>query len=99
MDQYEEAKVAFETIISRGRTAAIRKAAEGYWTAYNSDEGADEEAGRNLEQAVKSIPLDYRQPTVKYLDELTSSKASSDDISACYLAFAIGVVDRIVTMA
>jgi tetratricopeptide (TPR) repeat protein len=99
MEQYEEAKIAFEKIISHGRTAAIRKAAEGYWTAFNTAEGADEEAGKNLEQAVKSIPLDYRQPTLKYLEELNNNKKNNDDSASCYLTFAIGIVDRIVSMA
>jgi len=98
MEQNKEAKETFEKIISHGRTTAIRKAAENFWAAYNSDEGFNDEAGKNLEQAIKSIPIDYRQPTIQHLEELNNCKESNDDISSCYLTFAIRIVDRIVSI-
>ena len=67
MKENKEAADAFEKIISHGRTLAIRKTAEAYWSSYNSAEGADEILDKNLEQAIKSIPIDYRSPTIKPL--------------------------------
>jgi hypothetical protein len=99
LQQHEQAKAAFEKIISLGRTAAIRKAAKDYWTACNTDEGASEEAGKNLELAIRAIPLDYRQPTVKPLEELGHCMENSDDTSSCYFTLVIALADRIVKLS
>jgi len=95
MKENKEAVDAFEKIISHGRTLAIRKAAEAYWSSYNSAEGADEKLGKNLEQAIKSIPIDYRSPTIKPLEDLNACKENNTVISTCYLTLAISLVDRI----
>ena len=99
MDLHDQADAAFKKLISHGRTSAIRKAAEVYWSSYNSDEGASEKIGMNFEQSTKSIPIDYRQPTIKHLDELNNCKENDTDIKSCYLKFAISVVDRVITLA
>ena len=98
MSQREEADAAFKRIINQGRTASIRKSAEAYWAAYTSEAGADKAVGKKFEDAIKGIPLDYRQPTVKYLEDLNSCKESNPDDATCYLAFAIAIVDRIVSL-
>jgi len=99
MSENKEAAEAFEKIISHGRTSAIRKAAEAYWSSCNSAEGADESLGRNLEVAIQSIPIDYRSPTVKPLEDLKTCKENSADTSTCYLTLAINLVDRITKIA
>ena len=98
MEQTEQEKIVFwKKIIRHGRALYIRKAAEAYWSAYKSEEGASDEVGKKLEQAIKSIPIDYRQPTLKHLEELKSCNETNDDTSACYLNFAIRIVDRIIS--
>ena len=101
MSQNEQARDAFDRIINLGRTAEIRNTAKAYWTAHTSDAGATEENGLNFEKAIRNIPLDYRQPTVKYLEDLDNCKAncSNDDIASCYLDFAVAIVDRIVKLS
>ena len=99
MDQQAQALAAFEKIISHGRTAEIRKSAQAYWTAYTSDQGADETTGTNFEKAIRNIPIDYRQPTLKPLEELNDCKQDGNDDSACYLNLAISLVDRIIKLA
>jgi len=98
MVQNDAAKAAFEKIISNGRTLSIKKAAKAYWDAYESEAGASDEAGLNLEKAIKSIPLDYRQPTVKFLEDLDNCKQGDSDNTDCYLAFAVAIVDKIVSL-
>jgi len=95
MKDNKEATDAFEKIISHGRTTAIRKAAKAYWSSCNSAEGADEKLGKDLELAIKSIPIDYRSPTIKPLEDLNACKESNTDISTCYLTLAVSLVDRI----
>lgn len=98
MGQNDSANAAFEKIIANGRTLSIRKAAKAYWDAHQSEGGASETAGTNLETAIKSIPLDYRQPTVKHLEDLDNCKQSDTDNSSCYLTFAVAIVDKIVSL-
>ena len=96
MNLHEQAEAAFNKIIKQGRTAAIRKTAEAYWKAYNTDAGVSEEDGKNLEQAIKSIQIDFRQSTVSHLEELNRCKGNNKNISSCYLNFAIAIVDRVI---
>lgn len=98
MVQNDAAKAAFEKIIANGRTLSIKKAAKAYWNAYESDAGASDEVGLNLEKAIKSIPLDYRQPTVQFLEDLNNCKQGDTDNTSCYLAFAVAIVDKIVSL-
>lgn len=97
MNQHDQADAAFNKIINNGKTLTIRKAAKAYWAAHNSDKGASEEAGKNLEQAIMSIPPDYRQPTLIHLEALNNCKESNDDSSSCYLTFATSIVDKIIS--
>jgi len=101
MSQNEQAQEAFDKIINHGRTAEIRNTANAYWKACSSDTGATEEQGLNFEKAIQNIPLDYRQPTVKFLEDLHSCKAScgEDELNQCYLKFAIAIVDRIIKLS
>lgn len=98
MVQNDAAKAAFDKIITSGKTLSIRKAAKAYWDAHTSEAGASAEAGLNLEKAIKSIPLDYRQPTVQFLEDLDSCKQGETDDTSCYLTFAVAIVDKIVSV-
>ncbi|RDH80666.1 MAG: hypothetical protein DIZ80_16685 [endosymbiont of Galathealinum brachiosum] len=99
MTQHEEAEAAFEKIINNGRTLSIKKTAKTYWAAYNSDKEIPDSVGTDFEKAISSIPIDYRSPTVKPLEELNNCKKNNDSISSCYLTLAISLVDRIVKQA
>ncbi|MCW8934936.1 MAG: hypothetical protein OQK98_09445 [Gammaproteobacteria bacterium] len=98
MGQNDSASAAFEKIIANGRTLSIRKAAKAYWVAHQSESGASETAEDNFVNAIKSIPLDYRQPTIKHLEDLSNCKQSDTDNSSCYLTFAIAIVDKVVSL-
>jgi len=96
MSKLEEAATAFEKIIKHGPGAGFRKAAELYWKAHQSDAGASEEDGRKFEEAIAKIPLDYRTPALRCLDDFSDCKEAGNDIAECYQSLAIQLADKIV---
>ena len=96
MAEQQQAEAAFTKIIEKAPSSVLRKAAKAYWTAHNSAEGASEKDGDQFQAAIKSIPLDYRSPALKCLDEFNACQENGDSSAECYSKLAILIADRVV---
>ncbi len=96
MASYEEAGAAFNKIIKHGPGTSFRKAAEVYWIACQSDAGAGEEEGKQLEAAISKIPIDYRTPALKCLEDFNACRENGTDIKDCYFSLAVNLANKIV---
>lgn len=94
--QQKLAEAAFNKIIKHGPSSSLRKAAEKYWSACSSEGVADESVSVAFENAVKSIPIDYRKPALECLDACILCKENNDNSVDCYYQLAVCLADRIV---
>jgi len=96
MANQEQIEAAYTKIINKAPSSVLRKAAQAFWAAHNTSEGASEKEGETLIAAIKSIPLDYRSPALKCLDEFDACKANGGTAADCFSSLAVMLADRVV---